>query len=363
MNAKELNYDEFLKIVSESDIPCAVLSSINFEECSIRFSCDLIRAARGKTHLAFTPFRLESRSRASPWSALEIVKKQHQTEVELCASEVQMALDTRVVEHPVTFADAFDLIQSAIKPIKSKKRILIIDISAMPRELASHLLDIAIHHCESYYWIDFDQLYIVHCPPERLTSRSGLGPFSVGAPTCIHKKHPLRMREENSIVSALIFPGVEGFEARACIDLLAETGAHITVAVNCFDSDLIGAMEQMIANQSIFFDAVDKKISIQYYFSDRDALRVGMEAADRAARLAQEFQHSRHAFLVAPFASKWTVAVSSMVRKHFVEQCKKHNGEVHLTTDVLTLSKSQYVSLHSRGATVPRVLHICDYNI
>ena len=276
--------------------------------------------------------------------------------MESAATESGIVVDVTTVEHPVSYEVAFRVLDKSTT--LSEEPILVLDISAMPREFASYLCDIVCGLCDPFYRIGFRELYVVQTPPERLTSRSGLGPFSVGTPACVYQKDLLYSRIDRLKTSALIFPGIEGFEARACVDLLRPFHSHTSVALNCFEPSFPAALDLMVGNQSIFFDAADKSIGLQYYYSDEDAVRVAFDAADRAVNLVKEFPEQRHAFLVAPFGPKWSVMVSTLARVHYVRRCRKIGHASRVTTDVLVMPRSQYVSLHSRGSLPSRVLRV-----
>jgi hypothetical protein len=136
----------------------------------------------------FYPFRLVSR-RASPWSALEIVKEQFQAELEHLADERSVLFKVGEVEHPVGPDVAFELLSRAV-PKGDDPPQLILDISAFPRELAVYLCDIVSGFDPRSRALRFSKIFVVVTPPGRITSRQGLGPFSVGAAKCIYNHSP-----------------------------------------------------------------------------------------------------------------------------------------------------------------------------
>ncbi|MBK8057868.1 MAG: hypothetical protein IPK33_08315 [Gemmatimonadetes bacterium] len=285
------------------------------------------------------------------------MKANHQSLLQAAATECGVSLELRRVKHPANFFAAHALLESA-RRISEDAPSLVVDISAMPRDLALYLTDILCGLVDRFYTLTFREVFFVVTPPETLTGRAGLGPFSVGTPRCVYQRELLRNPGSSLKTSMLIFPGVEGFESRACIDLLPHTDAHRTVAVNCFDPTLPAALELLIANQSILYDVIEHNAELQYCFSEVDAFRVARETALRAVNLAREFRTMRHAFVIAPFGPKWSVIIASLARAYFKEQCRERARDTVTCSDVLLLPRSQYVSLYSRGSGVPRAFRL-----
>jgi hypothetical protein len=354
MKAVLRNYEDFLGELVSIDHAVAYVGSVNFEECSIRFASDLLRKVNGATRISFLPCRLESRKRTSPWSALEMVKEEHTRTLLQVAEDARVQLQPIRVQYPVSIDACYSVLKRAAE---CSSRVLVLDISAMPRAFACFLCDIIFGLVERFHAIRFDRVFIVDTPPERTTGRAALGPFSVGVPIGV-RSHDQFWRQDGAKTSSLVFPGLEGFEARACVDFIGGVDTHTTVAFDCQFPSFPRAVETMIANQSIIDDAFDNALSLQYYFSPEDALRVGTETAERAANLAREFPDRHHAFLVAPFASKWTVAVASLVRAHYVRLVRAGDPKQAVITDTLVIPRSQYVSLHSRGSRTPHVVEV-----
>ncbi len=132
----------------------------------------------------------------------------------------------------------------------------------------------------------------------------------------------------------------------------------ITVAINAFDGYLPGTMESLIANQAIVADALDGLLDLQFYFSEQDAIRVANDVVERTLRICEEYPHSRHLFIVAPFGPTYAVTIACMARRAFLRHCKQSIVKSSVEADILHLPTSQYVSLYSRGHKTPHVFVI-----
>jgi hypothetical protein len=157
------------------------------------------------------------------------------------------------------------------------------------------------------------------------------------------------------MVSALVFPGYDGFEAKIALDSLAEYEARIALAVNCFDGSFVKAMDLLVANLAAVSDAVTDKAEMLYYFSEEDAQRVTMDILERTMRWFEENPTAHHVFVTAPFGPRWTEVVCCSAKHELKRRYRERLPQGHFTADVLTLSSSQYTSLYSRGSGVPCV--------
>ncbi len=359
MEVRTKSYETFLDDVLSGNEEWAVVSSINFEECSIRIVMDLLSKVDRSViqRLHFFPFRLVSQ-RASPWSALELVKTDFQEKVEKQAACAGVSFRVKITESPVEEWAAHEILTGARGPAIAARG-LILDISALPRELAVFLCDMVCGVNERFVCPAFSHIVIVQTPPERITSRQGLGPFSVGDPKCVYRGHLLYDRGTDLKTSLLLFPGYEGFEASSVVDSVSGHNAMILVAVGCFEPSFPKAMNLLIANQSLLADAVDGSLDLGFYFSEHDALRLALNWVDRALRLCQEYKDNRHAFITAPFGPKWSVLLSAIARSEFQRQSQSLGiSPDRILTDVLVLPRSQYVSLYSRGMRTPCVFKL-----
>lgn len=349
-------YDDLLKEMVEGESLWSVITSINFEECSTKLCKDIIEKlnARDNNRVRLFPIRLVSR-RASPWSALELVKNQFQDALRQQALEHGVSFNVRSIEYPAGQDIAFDLLANA-QGDDGQRPNLIVDISSFPRELVVFLCDVVCGLTQQPLRLSFSNIYFVQTSPDRITSRQGLGPFSVGATRCVYNPDLIRRLPSSLKTSLLVFPGYEGFEAKAAVDTIASHDSVISIAIGGFD-DLVfpTATNVMIANQSLFSDAIDGLLDIQYYFSELDSLRISLGMVERAVNLCQEFPQYIHAFLVAPFGPKWSIVMATVARQEFLQRCHQRVPEARVISDVMVLPTSQYVSLYSRGARTPCV--------
>ena len=356
LEIKTVKYPVLLEMIASEDALWTVLSAINFEECSTALCRDILslRMQNKGLKLRFHPFRLVSR-RPSSWSALELVKNQLQEELERLATRVGVPFGITQVEYPVTSDVAGDLLENARGNDKSPPK-LILDLSAVPREIQVFLCDAVLANGSRSWLHQFSEVYLVHTPPERITSRLGPGPFSVGGVRSDYNPEHVSRLPESLKTTVLIFPGYQGFEAKSAVDAVAGHQAMITVAVNCFEGSFLKAIELLIGNLALVADAAEGMLTLEYYFSEDDALRVAFNAADRAVRLCEEYPRFRHAFLTAPFGAKSSVTVACLARHYFIRRCNERAHDADTKTDVLLLPTSQSVSLYSRGARPPHVV-------
>lgn len=353
-----VKYSDFLKEISEGDAAWAIVSAINFEECSLKLCSDILERCESADarRVKFFPLRLVSR-RVNPWSALELVKDEFESRLHVLAERQSVPFGVSGVEYPAGQDVAFEILAKA-QGASEHPPSLVLDVSALPRRFSVYLCDIVCGITHSSRRLNFSDIFIIQTPPERITSRAGLGPFSVGAARCVYNPELIRRLPESLKTSLLIFPGYEGFEAKAAVDAISGHHAMISVAVSCFDHSFPACMNVLIANQALLSDSVVGVIDIQYYFSELDALRVALDLVERSVNLCGELPHYTHAFLVAPFGPKWSIVISSLTRRAFLELCGEQVANVDAMTDTLILPTSQYVSLYSRGARTPCVFKI-----
>jgi hypothetical protein len=65
--------------------------------------------------------------------------------------------------------------------------------------------------------------------------------------------------------------------------------------------------------------------------------------------LAEQYPTKSHGLLVAPFGPKWTLLVAAYARQRFLQMITGLGGSIEHISDVVSLSSSQYLSLHSHG--------------
>jgi hypothetical protein len=352
-----IDYNDLLADILQGNSIWSIISAVNFEECSITLLKDLLMQMHSEDarRIQLIPLRLVS-SRGSPWSALELVKEQLEGQLRTMALGRGIKLDVKSIEYPAKQDVAYEVLADA-KVLGGREAKLVLDISALPRELSVFLCDFAFGVVkEPWRLSSMSKVFIVQTPPERITSRQGLGPFSVGAARCVYNPQLVRGITENLKTSLLVFPGYEGFEAKAAVDAIAGHQAMITVAVGYFDHPSFAAsMNGFVGNQALLSDALDGIVDIRYYFSEFDALRIALDVVDRGVKICEEFPQYRHAFLVAPFGAKSSIAVASLARREFQRRTTVSGTAAQAMSDVLTLPTSQYVSLYSRGAGKPCV--------
>jgi hypothetical protein len=358
LKVSSIRYTTLLKMILEQDATWAILSAINFEECCVKVCKEILSIClRNKgLKVRFYPFRLISR-RVGPRSALEIVKDQFQEELEILASQAGISFGVTYVEYPTSLDSAVELLAKARGTDEPLPK-LVLDLSAVTREIAVYLCDTVMGSGGRSWPLHFEEIYLVHTSPERVTSRLGLGPFSVGGIKCVYSPELIRRLPESLRISLIVFPGYEGFEAKAAVDALAGHQAQITVAVNCFENTFPKAMELLTGNLSLVEDAADQIVDLRYYFSEDDALRITLDVVDRAVQFCEEYPRLRHVFLVAPFGPKSSVAIGCIARHIFESLCFKKFEGIYTKTDVLLLPISQSVSLYSRGARTPHILKL-----
>jgi hypothetical protein len=306
--------------------------------------------------IKFLPIKLTSK-RATPWSALELVKQTFIGEIASLANDKKIDFHPYEVEYPAGEEVIYKILIEAKNQFKSKCNI-IIDISAMPRELATYISDSLCLIDSDKVAKNFLKAYAVITSPERVTSRNGYGPFSVGAPKFI-KAHGLTESLPSSHkINMLVFPGYEGFEAKAICDLFRGHNVNITCALSCFNYSYSKSLRALIGNQALLVDHISDQISLKYYFSRNDILRVAMEFLEKSVNLYEEMQDREHALIIAAFGPKTAIFLGSLIRKKYVDMCKKINKDAEVFTDVIILPTSQYVSLYSRGYSDPCIFEI-----
>jgi len=349
-----IEYDDLLTEIADGKSTWSIITAINFEECSTKLCKDLLTRLKPQdsNRVRLLPIRLVSR-RASPWSSLELVKEQFQSELQELAIAGGIELRVKKVEYPAGQEIAFDLLANA-QGDGGHRPNLILDTSSLPRELVVFLCDAVCGLGQTPLRLSFSRIFVLQTPPDRITSRQGLGPFSVGGTRCVYNPDLIRRQPSLLKTSLLIFPGYEGFEAKAAVDAITGHDSVVSVAMSHFDDlSFPSAHNVMIANQSLFADEIDGLLDIQYYFSELDSLRVALDLVERAVNLCEEFPRYTHAFLVAPFGPKWSLLMSTVARKEFHRRCEERVPEALTISDVLFLPTSQYVSLYSRGARTP----------
>jgi len=296
----------------------------------------------------FSPFRLVSR-RASPWSALELVKEEFAQALASLADTKGMPFPIREIEYPTSEEIALDFLAS-IRRSDGRPTNIVIDISSLPRELGIFFVDALFGLARRDLRGSFPRMFAVHTPPQRVTSRDGLGPFSVGAPRCVYSPGLLQRPLAPMSITALVFPGYEGFEAQLAIDILGRYEPTSVIAMSCRDPSFPESFKTLIANQSLLADVLEGSVGVQFYFSEMDASRLAEDVVERAVAICRERQARTHAFLVAPFGPKWSILTAAYARRLFIERCQQLCPTTEILTDVLILPRSQYVSLYSRGA-------------
>jgi hypothetical protein len=354
---KVADYTELLAEIANGNEHWSVVAAINFEECCTLVSTDLLQLLpHGSGRVQFSPFRLVSR-RASPWSALELVKEEFAQSLAELAEGRGVQFPVSEIEYPTSEEVALDFLAS-IRRSDGRPTNLLLDISSLPRELGVFFVDALFGLARRDLRTSFPRIFAVHTPPQRVTSRGGLGPFSVGAPRCVYSPGLLQRPLAPMSITALVFPGYEGFEAQLAIDMLGRYEPTSVIAMSCREPSFPESFKTLIANQSLLADVLDGSVGVQYYFSELDANRVAEDVVDRAVAVCRERQNRTHTFLVAPFGPKWSILTAAYARRLFTERCEELCPTVEVLTDVLILPRSQYVSLYSRGAREPSAFEI-----
>lgn len=268
-----------------------------------------------------------------------------------------MPFAIREIEYPTSEEVVLDYLAS-IRRADGRPTNLLIDISSLPRELGIFFVDALFGLARRDLRTSFPRRFAIHTPPQRITSRDGLGPFSVGAPRCVYSPGLLQRPLASMSITALVFPGYEGFEAQLAIDMLGRYEPTSVIAMSCRDPSFPESFNTFIANQSLLADVLEGSVGVQFYFSEMDASRVADDVVDRAVAICRERQGRTHAFLVAPFGPKWSILTAAYARRLFHDRCQQLCPEVEVLTDVLILPRSQYVSLYSRGAQPPSAFEI-----
>jgi hypothetical protein len=356
MEYGEFEYQKLLEKVVKDETSWSVISSINFEERSLRFGQDLLHSLERKKSgdLHWFPIRLISH-RTSPWSTLEMVKNQFERKLETISRSIGFNFRSYLLEYPLTQDLILEILSKARGRTKSPPK-LILDLSALPRNIITFACDIVLGiHSESWH-VNFDEIYFVFTPPEREISAQIPYHMTVGSIKGVYHPEIAQRSSDLFKTTLIVFPGNGGFEAQVAVDTLRGHQTKIHIAVDCFDPTFPTAMDRLIRNLSLVADASSGALEIDYYFSQTDALRVALELVDQAVMLCEEFPNARHSFLCAPFGSKWSVLVSSLARLEFLKQTRISVPDGHVMTDILGLSTNQYVSLYSRGSKTPFVL-------
>jgi hypothetical protein len=356
ISMRSIEYREIVSEIVSGEHEWVVIAAINFEECCLSLMRDLLKdLSHNHGRLNLLPFRLVSR-RASPWSALELVKDQFAAELKSLSESKGMGFNVREIEYPTGEDAAIGLLAGA--RARGGKINLALDVSALPRELAVYFCDGILGLSRRNIRSLFDRIILVQTAPERVTSRNGLGPFSVGAPRGVYYDHAIRNTQDSYRTTLLVFPGYEGFEAQAAVDVLAGHQATLIIAASCCDPSFPDSFEVLVANQSVVGGSVYGSVEMHYYFSEIDATRVAVDVVDRAINSCRERPDQSHSLIVAPFGPKWSVVTSSFARRLFLDRCREVAPDADVMTDVMILPHAQYVSLYSRGARSPCAFEI-----
>jgi hypothetical protein len=324
-----------------------IVSSINFEECSIRFVQQLLErlTPADMDRITIVAFRLVSQ-RATPWSALEVIKSDFEEKLVGIAKSRKIKLAARLQEHPAERDAVYNLLFDHQLGGNYK---LVVDYSALPRRMGVFMTDMLFRIPYGSRVPPFEQAFAVITPPRVMAHRTSLGPFSVGLSQPIYHATSIRSTRDVGKLSVLIFPGWEGFEAKQTIDEFASNNTDITVAFALDDWSLRNNLREIIANQAALVDGVEDKLSLAYYFSPSDAFRVADDFVDRAIGLARQFPGRSHGLLIAPFGPKWTLLVAAYARQRFLKMIGDLGGAIDHVSDVVSLPTSQYLSFHSHG--------------
>ncbi|MGA4604801.1 hypothetical protein [Pseudoalteromonas maricaloris] len=257
------------------------------------------------------------------------------------------------LQFPITRASSEDLLWSLSRTFNSEKPNLILDISALPRELAAYMLDILIaNHEHKKFAALFESIYVVVTSPKRLSDRRSIAPFSVGNPRFLYKD--LQLERDKTRTTALIFPGSEGFEAQSVVDSLIGAESDIFVALDheCFSFP--NALSTAVSNQTLINSWLQEELKIRHYFNPEDILRIGDEIIEHAIDKAKKYPDDRHQLLVAPFGAKINLLMGASIRANYL----KRVDAASVDTDVIILPHFQYVSLYSRGSKISRLFKL-----
>ena len=229
----------------------------------------------------------------------------------------------------------------------------------MPRETATYFSDSACCIQDDLLISNFSKVFILITPPERITSRNGLGPFSVGQPKCIYNHGLTNYLIETHKNYLLVFPGYEGFEAKSVVDAFVGHNSDITCALSCFHNSYSKSLNSLIGNQALISDSLTQgNVELVFYFSRFDILRISLEFMNRALNFFDEYPEKDHALIIAPFGPKSAIFTSSVIRKIYTQKTSSKKLNSQVITDVITIPSSQYVSLYSRGYSTPCIFEI-----
>jgi len=262
--------DKVIKNMAKSGEKVYLISCINYEERSIAFTKDIIAAYSEEgcqDNLVMSFWRLKS-DRPKPWSLMEVRKDSFIESIK--------PLKTFDIE-PVPWSDSNNTVDLNFIPEKIRKHqhegyTLIVDLSAMPHIICSEFSKILANPDVTKY---YKNVYIVHTSAKEYLTRKGLGPSHVGN----IKLQPYLPKDTHV---AMVFPGREGYEAALAISALKEKNAHITVAINLFDPNLLDAFEICYANQLVCSKSIKTPYNIRYYYSQQDLQRILAEFREHA---------------------------------------------------------------------------------
>lgn len=342
-------FQQMLEDLSKDQEPFLLLSAVNYEERSTTVAKRLIdHFADSPQKLNLTTFRLVG-SRPEPFSVLEIIKREYEEELRRFAAERRRRLDVQQVVHPASLARAQTLLSHGMTDS------LVLDISTMPTRMLTLLTESALGML-SRDSSPLMKVYFVYTPPGHLIARPGLGPFSLMPTELLSHRDILDSTPGRMHVSLLTFLGPEGFEARLAIDSVAMPDSFVTVLVDMERGGLPGAQSRLAGNMSVIQDSLEGNVELGYFFSQRDALRLALDRATRAAVLCREQPEIQHGFIVAPFWPPFAVTIGCIARAAFERRAAQIAPETEVFSDTMVLSQHQYVSMFSRGATEPEVM-------
>lgn len=324
-----------------------IITSVNFEECSTCFTEHLLDrlTPEDMDRVTIVTFRLVS-PRATPWSALEVIKEEFELKLAATARARRIKFSAQPLEYPAEQDAVYNLLFD--QSLGGSYRIAA-DFSALPKRMGVFMTDMLFRIPYGQRQPQFEKAFVVITAPTEMADRTSLGPFSVGmAKPIYHADSAVRARDAGKL-SLLIFPGWEGFEAKQVIDHFGSNNTDITVAFGLDDWSLRNGLRELVANQAALVDGAEGRLSLAYYFSSSDAFRAADDFIERAVGLARQFPRRSHGLLVAPFGPKWTLLVAAYARQRFLQHLSELNAKIDHFSDVVSLSSSQYVSLHSYG--------------
>ena len=270
--------------------------------------------------------------RANPWSFQEQAKAENERLVKNLISN-KLFFDIKTVIYPLEDEYIFCALLEQLCDDEWTD-FLIIDVSTIPRTLSKNVYETIYNYNLRGNGI----IYFVYTLPERYTHDQGLGPYEVGT---LH----IPSNVSGTQVSAIVFPGFGGYEAKNAFDMLSELHSDIMVAWNCFEPDYLQAYNYQVGNYAIFDEFVNKRAHMTNYFSYNDALRVFEEFFQVVKDRYDNDQTSKHSAIFAMFSYSWTYFLAAFTMQRI------KNISDSIRTHMVFFPVHQYQTMYSHGVS------------